>query len=272
MTREKHVARRGRGESGFALVLAILALMLLTFLGLTLAATTSTELQIATNYRWSQQALYNAEAGLEAAKLILSNAGNPTTQWAALLPTARTVPWPPSGSSAPLDPGVPGSRDYYGACPGDRFGGIGYGKVLDTGGTRFENVAQFMGQPLNGGFTLWIRRGLKVDNSGQFSDNTSNEIVIVTSEGVAPYSPVAAAAAAAAFTQANQAVRVLEMSYRFVVNKQGEACSTGHSGQIGLGSSGANFDPCSPIGPGSLAGMLGSAPGALTGSGGAAIE
>ena len=42
--------------------------MLLTFLGLTLATTTSTELQIATNYRWSQQARYNAEAGIEAAR------------------------------------------------------------------------------------------------------------------------------------------------------------------------------------------------------------
>ena len=50
-------AETARGESGFALVLAILSLMLLTFLGLTLATTTSTELQIATNYRWSQQAV-----------------------------------------------------------------------------------------------------------------------------------------------------------------------------------------------------------------------
>jgi len=47
-------------ERGFALILAILALMLLTFLGLTLATSTSTELRIATNYRWNQQALYNA--------------------------------------------------------------------------------------------------------------------------------------------------------------------------------------------------------------------
>ena len=55
--------QKPRSERGFALVLAILALMLLTFLGLTLAATTSTELKIASNYRWSQQARYNAEAG-----------------------------------------------------------------------------------------------------------------------------------------------------------------------------------------------------------------
>ena len=58
--------RDRRHEGGFALILAILALMLLTFLGLTLATTTSTELRIATNYRWNTQALYNAEAGIEA--------------------------------------------------------------------------------------------------------------------------------------------------------------------------------------------------------------
>ena len=70
-----------------ALVLAIMALMLLTFLGLTLATTTSTELQIATNYRWSQQALYNAEAGIEAAKAILRSMPVGTS-WATLLPIA----------------------------------------------------------------------------------------------------------------------------------------------------------------------------------------
>ena len=58
-------------EGGFALILAMLSLLLLTFLGLTLAATTSTELQIASNQRWSQQARYNAEAGLQAAQIIL---------------------------------------------------------------------------------------------------------------------------------------------------------------------------------------------------------
>src|SRR5258708_16373291 len=57
--------------AGFAFILALLALMLLTFLGLALATSTSTELRIATNYRWQQQALYNAEAGIEAGRSLL---------------------------------------------------------------------------------------------------------------------------------------------------------------------------------------------------------
>jgi Tfp pilus assembly protein PilX len=40
---------RARQESGFALIMALLSLMLLTFLGLTLAVSTSTETQIANN-------------------------------------------------------------------------------------------------------------------------------------------------------------------------------------------------------------------------------
>ena len=80
-------------EQGFALILAILSLMLLTFLGLTLATTTSTELRIATNYRWNTQALYNAEAGIEAGKRALQS-----LNWAGLLPTARGAS--PSTTSA----------------------------------------------------------------------------------------------------------------------------------------------------------------------------
>jgi Tfp pilus assembly protein PilX len=79
-----------RGEEGFALILAILALMLLTSLGLSLSTTTSTELQIATNQRWAKQARYNAEAGVEFAKEILSA----TPNWNDILPPAR----PASGS------------------------------------------------------------------------------------------------------------------------------------------------------------------------------
>ena len=83
--------RDRRHEGGFALILAILALMLLTFLGLTLATSTSTELRIATNYRWNTQALYNAEAGIEAGKRALQN-----LSWLQILPAKRADWTPPA--------------------------------------------------------------------------------------------------------------------------------------------------------------------------------
>jgi PilX N-terminal len=54
-------------ERGVALVLALMAVLLLSALGLALAATASTELLIASNYRNGQQALYAADAAAERA-------------------------------------------------------------------------------------------------------------------------------------------------------------------------------------------------------------
>jgi len=115
-------------EGGFALIVALLALMLLTFLGLTLSATTSTELQISNNYRWSQQALYNAEAGLEVARVVLQRTGDGQL----VLPETRSVTWDPSAVNTPTLPVArfAASRNFEGsAC--DNFGkGAGYGAVL----------------------------------------------------------------------------------------------------------------------------------------------
>ena len=98
-----------------------MALMLLTFLGLTLATTTSTELQIATNYRWSQQALYNAEAGIEAGKQILRNIPVGVS-WATLLPSVRAGSWTtddpvPPRSECPCIPAGSASADDWGNPP-----------------------------------------------------------------------------------------------------------------------------------------------------------
>jgi hypothetical protein len=151
-----------RGERGFALILAILALLLLTFLGLTLAATTSTELQIASNYRWAQQALFNAEAGLEAGRALLANMGDASV----VLPPARAGGWDPATLGKPVPPGNrPGyayqrpdaqglaSRNFENSeC--DTWGnGVGYGTVLDDGvtlGAPFQNVTTIFGRRLNG--------------------------------------------------------------------------------------------------------------------------
>jgi hypothetical protein len=262
-----------RDAAGFALILAILALMLLTFLGLTLATTTSSELQIATNYRWSQQALYNAEAGMEAGKLILAS----SPLWIGLVPPDRPTPGWSAGSGVLPTPWAPTGRDFeQKACPGDR-GGQGYGVVLNAppppgtaANMRWESIGQFMGQPLNGAFTIWVRRELVSDpaGSGKFWDDPANPVtnLVMTVEGVAPYT------AASNFTRANQARRVLEMTWTLLV---GQPCRQ-LGGQKGQGPTGENFDPCSTLSAGaagSLAGAFGNAAnrvgaaGVLTGTG-----
>jgi len=56
-----------RGERGVAMIIAILAMLLMSALGTALVLTTSTETSIAGNFRNSSEALYAADAGLERA-------------------------------------------------------------------------------------------------------------------------------------------------------------------------------------------------------------
>jgi hypothetical protein len=242
------------GEQGFALVLAILALMLLTFLGLTLATTTSTELQIATNYRWSQQALYNAEAGMEAARIILSNNADLTTKWNDILPQARVdagggaLWWDEGSAPGPVETTIAG-RDFYNMdC--DTRGGVGYGRVLlDVAtGTRYEDVSIFHGETLNGAFTIWIRRDLQTSPTGQFADVVGdNDSLVIVSEGRAPFSASTSGTdAAAAAMRSRQAVRVLETRFALDLDEVGEPCET-QVGQEGLSPTGENYNPCAPL-------------------------
>ncbi|MBI1872552.1 MAG: hypothetical protein HYS05_01525 [Acidobacteria bacterium] len=56
-----------KDESGIALLIALMAMLLLSALGLTLAMTTSTETMIASNHRGGEEGLYAADAALERA-------------------------------------------------------------------------------------------------------------------------------------------------------------------------------------------------------------
>jgi hypothetical protein len=196
-------ARRG-DEGGFALILAILALMLLTTMGITLSLTTSTELQVANNYKWSQQALYNAEAGIEAGKRLLQ-----TMDWSTILPPPRGGSWFDTDPASPPNVPFPGAtRDVEnGSCDGPGRG-VGYGVVLADGMTTYENVDTVWGQSLRGAFTLWIRRPLILTQEGKFSDTSADDnSLVLTSEGTAPFST---SAGAGAFVMTSRAVRVME--------------------------------------------------------------
>jgi hypothetical protein len=247
--------RDRRHEEGFALILAILALMLLTFLGLTLATSTSTELRIATNYRWNTQALYNAEAGIEAGKRLLQG-----LSWLQVLPVKR-ADWAASTGlplTAPVTAnpliGTAGTRNFeMGDC--DRQGnGIGYGHVLYDGTNVYENVTIVPGltspPALNGAFTLWVRRPIVRSSTdpAKFADDDDaglNDTMILTAEGVAPYT----GAASSTLARNNVARRVIEVSVR----KQDTAgpCA-GNSGQIGSGPEGNNVFGGSGCGAGSV--------------------
>jgi Tfp pilus assembly protein PilX len=260
------------GESGFALILAVLALMLLTTLGLALALTTSTELQIATNYRWSQQALYNSEAGVEVAKTILRSV---QPDWTAVIPAARTTTW--TGLTSPTTAGggaiAPYSRADALGNPSRNFeswscdqkgNGMGYGVVLDDGtaSAPYQYVSTAIGQNLNGAFTLWARRPLNFNANITLGDyNLDNSNIVLVSEGTAPFT---GSNITTGFGTANRAVQLMEVSLSRASTVSAGTCSS-RSGQVGGGPLGAGFGGCSAITGGTA--VTGGMAGAVTGTG-----
>jgi hypothetical protein len=242
------------GESGFALILAILSLMLLTMLGLALATTTSTELQIATNYRWSQQALYNAEAGVEVGKIILRSV---QPDWTAVMPGARVGTWngttSPSvaggGAVAPYSRadtwGNP-SRNYESWNCDQKGNGMGYGVVLDDGGASapYQYVSTAIGQNLNGAFTLWVRRPLNFRSDALLDDySADNSNMVLVSEGIAPFT---GGNITTGFGTANRAVQLIEVSLARASTTTAGTCGS-RGGQVGGGPLGAGFGGCEAL-------------------------
>jgi hypothetical protein len=259
-------------ESGFALILALLTLLLLTTMGLALASSTSTELQISTNHRWSEQARYNAEAGIEVAKRVLAQ----VPDWNTILPLPRpaTTTWDPNATTVDFDTpavtprfsvddpnGLP-SRNFEGFQCDSLGGGEGYGAVLHTGsGTPYQFVSNVEGFALNGSFTLWIRRPTDlVLGSPQARDYQGSDALVLVSEGVAPYTGPAMNTAVARQFAARATIEV-------VLRRTGGG-STGttttdcgaRQGQAGGGAQNTGFGGCVDLGVG--ANLVSAIPGA----------
>jgi hypothetical protein len=121
----------------------------------------------------------------------------------------------------------------------------------------------FAGQALNGAFTVWIRRVLTTGNDGQFRDNTADNVLVIVSEGVAPYT-----GPADAFTRSRQATRVLETHFTLETLQAGAPCLGTLQGQEGGSPMGENFNPCSVI----TAGAGGTLANAFGGSGAGSLD
>jgi hypothetical protein len=255
MSTHDSVTGRRRGESGFALIMAILALMLLTFLGLTMASVSSTELQIGSNHRLTMQAYYNAEAGIEAGKIVLRD-----VVWDTVLPLVRGGSWTlPTNSMTHPTPQLErndawgnASRDWEpdaggGGCD-QNYGHQGYGAVLDTGAGDVEAPYQYkstiLGVALNGTVTLWVRRVIKMNADGSFSDDPTNTKLVLTAEGTAPTLGQFRGGGAGTFARMRDATQLMETTLRRE-GDSGTACGT-RGGQTSQGPEGAGFG-CTPV-------------------------
>lgn len=246
---------RNRRESGFALILALLSLLLLTTMGLALSTNTSIELQISTNHRWSEAARYNAEAGLEYGRSLLVTVAD----WSTILPPPRleaSYPdWSPTAWVGGTKTSTTGMANLTNATRNfenwqcDAFGyGMGYGVVFDDGGAEgpLEYKSTVAGVTLNGAFTLWVRRPV-MWNGGNgtgaaLQDYPTDEVLMLVSEGVAPFRGANNASAMAASSRAVYTVEALLTRQGAPVLDQ-SACNT-RQGQAGSSASGTNSAGC----------------------------
>ena len=244
-------------ESGFALILALLALLLLTTMGMALANSTSVELQISTNQRWAESARYNAEAGLEYGKSVLET----LPDWSSVLPPARTVAdWTSTSWNAATQTSTSGTpiqtratRNFENWQCDSRGYGMGYGVVYDDGGAAGaeEYRSQIGGATLNGAFTLWIRRpvmwNLGEGKGTALKDYQKDDALLLLAEGVAPYQ--GAGANVSGFAATNRAVYSAEILLARGSGGAGapiidqSACNT-RLGQAGGSASGGNTSGC----------------------------
>src|SRR5262249_9971370 len=171
-----------------------------------------------------------------------------------ILPPARSATW--SGDEAPpyALPVAPfaGRSDAWGhpkrdfeftAC--DRRGhGVGRGAVLDDGTTDgpYQLKTSLFGRQLNGAVTLWVRRNVQVNPNGSFADySTDDDELVLTAEGVAPFSSLASATLA---TRAAEAT--VEVTLRRTPVLTPQDCSA-RLGQAGSGGAGAGFGACDAL-------------------------
>jgi hypothetical protein len=256
--------KRNAHESGFALILSLLALVLLTTMGLALANSTGVELQISTNHRWSESAKFNAEAGIEYGRSILMT----LPSWSAILPPVRPVDlagaWDGAAETAPfatVPSGNRGTRNFENWKCDEKGYGMGYGLVIDKGDASGaeEFRSQIGGATLNGAFTLWVRRpvawGDGPDADTELGDGTSlqdyndpadpDTVLILVSEGTAPY---VGAANLTGFSAQNRAVFTIEtvLSRAGTVTMDSSGCG-GRAGQAGGSAAGNNVGGCVAI-------------------------
>jgi len=102
-----------RGDRGSALVLALMVMLILTFMGLTLLALTETEMQLGNNERIDSELFYATESGKEVAKARIQNgAVVPTTFLIRNPSSASTIGGGGGGGGETISTGTPFEIGY----------------------------------------------------------------------------------------------------------------------------------------------------------------
>jgi PilX N-terminal len=260
-------------QQGSAFVISILILFVLSVLGMALMLTTTTEKDIAINYRWGEQAFFNADAALEYGKNVLGDHLLVDGDFVNVLPPARTDATVPDASApwgeghpdrlASCDPTSPDCRDYQyfvDHCPPGAPGPcvrVYIGRVLrrrdDTkvqydfrlpGGDVPGDVDADGEADLEGTVTLWVRRPIVGTRDYGAIDGANpiglHDRVILTAEGTAPGAMGAGAGRPVSLRRLEMTVR------RPTAGIEGDRYGTVTSGS----DTGTRQEGYDPVGPG----------------------
>jgi hypothetical protein len=137
------------------------------------------------------------------------------------------------------------ARDFENSACALENGRVGFGTVLPNAGRTilYQNITNLLGANLNGAVTLWVRRPVRSDGTGQFFHDQSPRRIVVTAEGIAPYS--GDVNLAVNLRRRQQAVRLMEVSLSMSAPDQ--TCELGEMAQQGMGQNASQFSPCTSV-------------------------
>ena len=171
--------RKNNGESGVALLLTLLALILLSAIGAGLMMATNTESAINSNYRSEQEAYFAAKAGLEEGReRLMRNSPDPITRPASLPSAAGGILYllNPAGGSDVVQPWVATNKYFDDELCRENFyttpanPGAGVRCTAVPGGSTWYGTVNSDGPYFNTAGALpykWVRVALKENGTSQ---------------------------------------------------------------------------------------------------------
>src|ERR1700739_3111730 len=148
---ETQTTYRG-SERGVALIVALLAILVLSVLSIALMSTSQSQTWTSLNYRLAAQARYAAEARVQTTMNWLSSASYPTPAFASYTMTTNPVQY--SGKAVVLSP-VSGASNYPDATVVTNYGKVAAGTIPGVPGASYSTTATLL-RMTSGGGAAWL--------------------------------------------------------------------------------------------------------------------
>src|SRR6201998_3561507 len=148
---ETQTTYRG-SERGVALIVALLAILVLSVLSIALMSTSQSQTWTSLNYRLAAQARYAAETGVQTTMNWLSSSSYPVPTFASYTMTTNPVQY--GGKAVVLSP-VSGGSNYPDATVVTNFGKVASGSIPGVSNASYTTTATLL-RMTSGGGVAWL--------------------------------------------------------------------------------------------------------------------